>query len=342
MGIKSGESGIALFIVLWVLTLLSVIAGEFCHAMRMEANITQNFKEETQAYYIAEAGLNMAVAEIMKKRFMSHGKNPPAGDEEEETGWRVNVNNPEIPFAQGRYKVRIGNEAGKVNINGADEHLLKMILNNLDLEDSDMDVIADSILDWRDRDDFHRVNGAEDNYYLSLPEPYECKDSDFDSIEELLFIRGITSELFYGGLKDMVTIYGDGKSSGGGNPNLFIRPGMRKSSAGLNRININAACPRMLRSLPQMTDGLVLDIMEYRENKDFSLLSDLLPVVGADIYSAITPYITLKMSPCYTIESVGTVEEGPIQQKIQALVEMDAGMKKGYRVIQWIDGNSID
>ena len=42
------ETGIALFLVLWVLTLLSVIAGEFCFAMRTEVNMTRNFKEQTE------------------------------------------------------------------------------------------------------------------------------------------------------------------------------------------------------------------------------------------------------------------------------------------------------
>ena len=55
------EKGIALFLVLWVLTLLSVIAGEFCFAMRTEVNMTRNFKGQTEAYYIALAGMNRAI-----------------------------------------------------------------------------------------------------------------------------------------------------------------------------------------------------------------------------------------------------------------------------------------
>jgi general secretion pathway protein K len=54
------EKGVALFMVLWVLILLSGIATEFCFAMRTEVNMVRNFKEQTEAYYIALAGLNRA------------------------------------------------------------------------------------------------------------------------------------------------------------------------------------------------------------------------------------------------------------------------------------------
>ena len=64
-------------------------------------------------------------------------------------------------------------------------------------------------MDWRDKDNLHRLNGAEDDYYLSLPQPYKCKNGDFTSIEELLLVRGVTPEIFYGGLKDMVAVYQD-------------------------------------------------------------------------------------------------------------------------------------
>ena len=61
----------ALFLVLWVLTLLSVIVGEFCYTMRTEINITRNFKEGTESYYISVAGLNRTIAELLKSAYSS-------------------------------------------------------------------------------------------------------------------------------------------------------------------------------------------------------------------------------------------------------------------------------
>ena len=95
--------------------------------------------------------------------------------------------------------MKIGNESGKINLNHADAATLKMLLSAFDLDEDEKSVIADSILDWRDANDLHRLNGAEDEYYRSLKVPYECKDGDFDSVEELLLVRGVTEALFYGG-----------------------------------------------------------------------------------------------------------------------------------------------
>ena len=66
-------------------------------------------------------------------------------------------------------------------------------------QDHHADIIVDSILDWKDADDLHRLNGAESDYYLSLPNPYRAKDANFDTLEELLLVRGVTPEILYGG-----------------------------------------------------------------------------------------------------------------------------------------------
>ena len=330
--ILKSERGIALFLVLWVMALLTVIAGEFCYAMRTEVNITRNFKEETQTYYIAVSGLSLAIGELVVNEFVPRQVKAPAGGEEpEDIRWRINTDIPAIPFGDGQFKVERENESGKVNLNRAGESLLKMMLNNFKIEDTDKNIIVDSIMDWRDKDNFRRANGAEDDYYLSLPQPYKCKNGDFTSIEELLLVRGVTPEIFYGGLKDMVAVYQD-KETGTERDNL------RRAGFDFNRININAASPRMLRALPRMTGDMVQAIMKYREKKDFRSLSDLSLIVGSDIYAAISPYITLSLSPYYTIKSVGMVKESQTRQGVQAVVKIDRTLQKGYEVIQWIDG----
>src|SRR3990172_8904427 len=62
----SNERGVALMMVLWVMVFLTVIVSEFAHSMRVEINITRNFKEEAEALSLSEAGLNLAFAEILK------------------------------------------------------------------------------------------------------------------------------------------------------------------------------------------------------------------------------------------------------------------------------------
>jgi len=302
--------------------------------------MTRNFKGQTEAYYIALAGVNRAIGELIRNEVILQKRKPPKsegkevepGDEEEADRWRINVDIPPVPYGAGQFEVRIGNECGKININGANEALLKMMLNGFDLEEQQKSIIVDSIMDWRDKNDLHRLNGAENDYYKSLPAPYECKNGDFDSVEELLMVRGVTPEIFYGGLKDIVTVFRPPEQR------IRLKAGYKVIRADLNKININAAPRKVLLVLPSMTDGLAQGIMDYRKESDFRALTEVSSLVWPDVYKAIAPYITLETSPFYTITSVGKVEGSKIRQGVKALIVIDRKLKKGYRLVQWRDG----
>ena len=330
-GFIKGEKGIALFLVLWVLTLLSVIVGEFCFAMRTEVNITRNFKEQTTAYYIALAGVNRAIGELIRNEVIFQKVKQPKVEEkeegqegeEEQDPWRFNVDIPPVSYGQGQFEVKIGNERGKININLANAALLKIMLSGFDIEEQQKNIIVDSIMDWRDDNNLHRLNGAEDDYYKSLPEPYQCKDGDFDSVEELLMVRGITPEIFYGGLKDVVTVFHFGRS--------------RAKTKLIYKICINAASRKMLLALPSMTEALADEIINYRKDADFKSLTEIASLLGSDVLQSLGSYITLEKSPFHSIVSVGKVEESQIRQGVEAIVEIKLSLKKGFRIVQWRD-----
>ncbi len=367
MRIVGNDRGVALFLVLWVLMLLMVIVGEFCQTMRTEVNITRNFKEETEAYYIAEAGFNRAVRELVKNEIAPPTSTPahqklgnvfsellkktgedegPSGDDpgetEEEPGWRVGVDITPVPFGGGEYKASIGNESGKIDINRADERFLKMLLDTFDLEDMDKTIIIDSILDWRDADDLHRLNGAEDDYYESLTPSYESRDAPFASVDELLLVRGVTREIFFGGLKDMITVY-SGEPARSDPASRILGGLQKKTSAGKPaiggpiKINIAAASPRLLRSLPSMTDELVQDILEFRKTTGFTSMTEFSAIVGPEVYAAMAPLINIKNSAYYTIRSEGRFKNNPVRRGVEAMVVLDARSKKRYRIIWRLD-----
>lgn len=326
------NSGIALVLVLWVIMLLSVIAGEFCHVMRTEAQITKNFMEQTQAYYIAHAGISMAMSGLIQQMVDMTNPRQNVSESSSKVKWRIHAPIPPISFAQGYVEIKIENESGKVNLNEADQNLLHVVLKAFNIDENQRNIIVDSIIDWRDADNFHQLNGAEDDYYQSLSKPYSCKNANFDTIEELLLVRGMTPELFYSGLNEMVTAFSQ-------SPNL-LTPGFpmaaifRKQS---NRININAASPKLLRALPQMTDDLVAAMIQYREKKDFLSVHELVSVIGPEVYKAIYPYISLDISPFYTITATGRIENSQTKHTVQALVEINFQLPDKYRIIQWRD-----
>ncbi len=325
----NNNRGIALVLVMWVLAFLAVLVGEFSQTMRTEINITRNFKEETLSYYSAKAGINLALHSLLfNARLPVSDESGGAEAAEEGFEWHLGAKVPPVPFGDGTIEIEIENESGKININTANSGLLKMMLHYFELEEEDQSIIVDSILDWRDNDDFYRLNGAENDYYRSLPNPYSAKNGDFDSIDELLMVKGITPEIFYGGLREMVTIHPEKDPS-------------KKQTSSSNRININSASPRVLQALPGMTDDLVLSVLEYRAEQSFPSVVQVLEVVGVDVGRAILPYISTDLVPQYTIRAVGTISGSRTRRGVQAVVAIDPETQKNYSILEWLDNIEI-
>ena len=259
--------------VLWVITILSVVVLEFSFAMRTEVNITRNYQEQLNLYAAAQGSLQRAVAELILKRdarFQQLRKNVKEGEAPfEYQEWVTDGREYPVPFEKVEGAVRVMGEAGKVNINRVSDGMLRKIMTNLGLQAEARDVVVDSILDWRDPDDFIRVNGAENEYYQSLREPYDCKNGDFDSVEELMLVRGITPELFYGqrvnskegegvkeepiGLKDIFSLYAQGE-----------------------QIDINSASLPVLRVVLNLPLEVCRRVIRARAEKGFENFPDLL------------------------------------------------------------------
>jgi len=194
------EDGVALMVVLWVMAFLMFIVVEFAYTMRVEVDSVRNFKDETAARHLAVAGINMAVAELSSDYdivFIDEKGDMAIGKKEKHDIRRVES---ERTFGLGGGKVTysIEDEEGKLNINTASREMIMNLLRETGVEIPLRDTIADSILDWRDSNHEFHLNGAEDEYYGSLPQPYGAKDGDFDTVEELLLVKGMSPEIFYG------------------------------------------------------------------------------------------------------------------------------------------------
>lgn len=93
--------------------------------------------------------------------------------------------NPNQPFFS------LTDEASKLNLNTATLAMLEA-LPRMTPE------LAAAIIDWRDTDSDPQTGGAEDETYLRLNPPYHCKNSNFESVEELRMVYGMTMEILYG------------------------------------------------------------------------------------------------------------------------------------------------
>ncbi len=194
--LKDKKGGVALILVLGVMVILTAIVGEFSYSMRTELNIVRNFKEEEESYQLALAGIERAKIEILSIKastymYLNEEGILVFGEKDENLLRKGELGN-------GAFSYTITDGDRKLNINNAPLPQLKYIIKNTGVDITDVDTIVGSIIDWRDTNDLHMLNGAEEDYYQSLENPYSCKDGPFDIIDELLLVKGVTPEIFYG------------------------------------------------------------------------------------------------------------------------------------------------
>jgi len=264
--------GIALLMVLWVLVLLMVLVFSFSYMTRIEIDSEIFFSERLTNDFLFEGAINRAVIEILYAKRYPNEKNiwnlygtPNKGDIDGTT-----------------YFVKIIPELSRVDLNYAPDVILKGLLKNIGVNEERANIIIDSLRDWQDRDNLHRLYGAEDEYYQSLIRPYRCKNDNLNSVEEIMLIKGIDEELFYGnnkrvGLKDLVTVYTNSK-----------------------KININSASKEVLLAIPGFSEDMVNTVMEYRKKNLFKSITEISSILG-DAYSSVSPYITLSEGNTYRI-----------------------------------------
>ena len=221
----NNQSGIALMVVLWVLVLLIALATEFAYSMKGEVNATKNFKEDIEAYHIAKAGINLAMAEILYPASF-HALHKDYGLVSGKLISQVKKENPEInktpyriplrrniQFGRGIITYTLEDENKKIPINRTTRDILVKVLTLAGVETGEnKDIIADSILDWIDANKNHRLNGAENEFYQDLIPPYFPKNAPIENIDELIKIRGINKSILYGtdqhpGLNQFFTVY---------------------------------------------------------------------------------------------------------------------------------------
>jgi len=325
---KSNDRGIALLLVLWIVTLLAVICAEFSVTMRTEGVVARNFRESEQAYYAAEAGINRAVLE-MKRSARTAGRRAAAAADMTGNTSREDQSDFEYWTPGGSYEfdidemkcqVEIEDEGNKVNINEFlktsktnPTPLKELLRKKLGLEGENADIVADSLIDWRDTDNnITGTGGAENDYYKGLERPYLCRNGEIPVVEELLLVRGVDEELLYGrrgrpeqkielsgeDLEDIlsgraateqppVEAPAEDDDEAGmqhlGFMDIFsVQPSDAETGAKVNAkgditLDINSATADQLLVLSGMTPATAAEIVQERKRKPFAAKEDRLP-----------------------------------------------------------------
>lgn len=209
--------GFALLAVLLVLAILGVLGAEFAYSMRLEASSVRSYKDTLTAAHLAEAAVEQAIREIAGDvAFVATDADGALTFYNRERLALKRLPRTNVPLGVGAFSYRVTDEEGRLNLNAATPDRVDRLLIALGVDKIERDIINDSLQDWRDPNEEHRINGAEsEDTYLKLPLPYRSKNANLDSITELLQVRGVTPAIYYGtGDKPGLSAYVTAKSPG--------------------------------------------------------------------------------------------------------------------------------
>jgi hypothetical protein len=199
--------------VMWMSAALAAIAFSLATSVRGETDHTSTTVDDLKAYYIATGAIQRAIMDIQQG-----GVAPDA------EGYHLGDPRLTYRFPTGDATVEIIPETAKLNLNSVSSDKLILLVTALGVDGERAQEVAAAIVDWR-RPLGAAAEGPFDSYYASLTPSFRPRHASFEEIEELLSVKGVTPDLYYGtyvrdtsvdppqlvargGLKDCVSIYG--------------------------------------------------------------------------------------------------------------------------------------
>jgi general secretion pathway protein K len=319
--------------VLLVITVLAAVIFEFNYDSRIRYRLADNVRETYQALHCAEAGLAAARAAL--------GRFGDVKAREELLSLLSGV--VQVPLGNGYFTVSVAGERGKINVNGLRtpegqlvrpriDQMLRLI-DLLNAQYSERKPVSygliPTIIDWVDDDDEVTVlpfvkgenAGAESPYYQSLDNPYHCKNAPIALLGELMLVKGMSKEIFHGakgaekggrtaGIKEFLTVYGDGK------------------------LNINEASVTILQTLSeQMSRPLAENIAQRRPYGSVRELGAV-PGMTPEVLAKIQELADVRTSDeYYTVTARGVA--GKCVRTLRVIVRRDRRRGQCIPLIRW-------
>jgi general secretion pathway protein K len=251
---------------LWLVVIVGVTGYELSIRSRTRRLAVANALEHIQAAAAADAALETARAGLENR--LTHpleGRTrfsvTQALDQWSDLAF---LRGDTITLGDERATADVYDASTRVQINRATQGDLRRLLVALPLDAGLADRLAQRIMDWRDADDFRRARGAERDDYLRAGARRLPANGPFDRVEDLRDVDGMTAEV-YARLAPLVTVLGAGQ------------------------INLNAASPTVLRSLPGLGDEAI-EVIVRSQNGSTPLrsLEELTNQLSSSARTAIT------------------------------------------------------
>jgi general secretion pathway protein K len=230
-------------------------------------------------------------------------------------------------FPGGEANVEILPESSRLNLNQtAPEDLLRLVT-ALGVERGRAIEITRAVVDWRTPASEGALTGF-DQYYLSLTPSFRPLHASFRETEELLLVKGMTPEIYYGayerdprgqwrmvgGLADCVTVYGDA-----------------------GPVDVNAAPPAVLAAVGLPPDS-VDAVVGARRQQPFRS-QQALRALG--IPDQILARVGIGGGQIYTIRATARARtpDGGLSDAVRSVAAtvsfQGAGTELGYQVLRW-------
>jgi len=284
---SSGKEGIALITTLVVVALLVAVVVEFNRTAVAEIEISKNFSEDKRITHLAISSVN-AIKDLLHLEGMGSKEDTLLED------WAKAQSLFETAggaLQEGVLEGTIVDECGKINVNSlvnekgqfddVQQNLWERLLKQprFGLSSDQIEAIVHGVKDWIDKDDeVTGIFGAEDSFYRARG--YGCRNGPFHTIEELLLIKGMTNEIFFGhgtreGICSYFTVFGKAE------------------------INVNTApVPVLMAFSEQMTEDLALEMDKFRRDE-----TNKRALSNKTWYKTIWPYGELLPEKTMTVSS---------------------------------------
>lgn len=314
--------GVALVLVILMISIIIAVTLQLNISSRSEIYEAANLRDGIRAACVAKSGFYKGEALLTEDTNTFDSLNEDWAKPE------LISAGSEALFDSGHFRLNIEDESGKIPINslvkdngneynaGIRDLLTRFLsLPEFDLDEQQVRDIVDTIKDWMDEDNEITGFGAENMYYGGLEEPYSCKNASLDCIEELLMIKGITEDLYYGtsetpGIANYFTLHSEGK------------------------ININTTPNLILNALSdEITDEMVSNMDEFRRDEENNL-SEPGWYKKVDGMSGITikPELISTKSNTFRITSTGYLNS--ISKRVSGVIKRHSD-GRAVRILSW-------
>jgi general secretion pathway protein K len=240
--------------VMWMSAALAAIAFSLATSVRGETDHTSTTVDDLRSYYIATGAIQRAIMDIQQG-----GVAPDA------PGYHLGDPRLSYEFPTGDATVEIIPETAKININFVTGEKLMVLLTALGLDAEHAQEVAAAILDWR-KPLGPQSAGSFDEFYQSQTPSFRARHASFEEIEELLSVRGVTPDLYYG------TFVRDTSMNP---PQLVARGGLRDCLSvygSFGPLDVNGAAPAAMAAVgvPQDVINAVIARRPFLKSKDFA------------------------------------------------------------------------